>query len=550
MLGATLGGLHVVSASGAAEALSFAAAAPFSAAVVDLRAADADFGTLPAQLVDSGRVSRVVVIATRASAPAFEGRPGISSVLVVPFATEALTRAVSAAVSGSKPVVETREVSDPRRQGPIGVLLFPDAPDDLPVSGSMRLVNPAEETPDLIVLTRRDSQRRLTMALPYAVAGIVPVVDLSGGNEDIADYQAGDDGAAALPDILARARSTVDRLRSLPPGYLMSEREDDVLLARLYVRNRGIQPAYRPDKKAVAHITDAQIVQNIEAVADRLADAGALKKRFFDRLSTCPACDSARIAVREECRSCRSPNVEEVSIIHHFPCGYQAPERDFVQKNGDLRCPKCVRTLEAFSVDYDRPGVMMICNDCGNETGEPAVGFRCLDCGDKQDASKLKTHTVHAYDLADGVERFVANSVASRPATQPAEHPLARMEAFIRRMEEGDKSFAALIVRIDRDGAVRREHGERAIRGSQHLIERAMREAFVKGIEIVPFNGSLVVLAPDTGADELRSELPDILHFARSALALPLTVEGDVIAGPRVAEIVRKPASRRGQNRV
>ena len=124
---------------------------------------------------------------------------------------------------------------------------------------------------------------------------------------------------------------------------------------------------------------DETAVGGVLHQAEALARLGLLERRFFEKLQCCPSCSSSRLLVREECSKCRSADIVEEPIIHHLRCGYQGPERDF-RAGRDMICPKCRQHCEHFSVDYDKPGSLVLCNGCGHTTGDAEVGFRCLDC--------------------------------------------------------------------------------------------------------------------------------------------------------------------------
>ncbi len=540
----------VVSAADAAEARIAASNADFHAIVVDLRNGDAAAALLVPQLADMGQ-RHIVVIAAQASAELVGGYAGFATIVMAPFSTATLLgklkldgqETANALLRWHK---KKAAVTAPAT-GAVRVLFYPARPDGLFLPEGAVAVDSLSVRPDIVVLTEKAVARRFAASLPRPIAAIVPVIDISGGNGEIADIALNGPSQVAVADAILRLSPAVERARALPEDIFLTERDEDILLARLHVRERGIVPHYAPSDNDVVFTPDTHTVTNLNHTANALAASGALKKAFFDRINCCPSCDSARVLVREECRKCRSSDVEEVSIIHHFRCGYQAPERDYIEGNG-LRCPKCMHTLDAFSVDYDRPGSLMVCNACDNETGEAAIGFKCMDCSANDDASKLVARTHHRYELTDAAARMLTNSFVNRapsPTEAPAETPQAQVARFIRAMEGDKRGFSAMLVRLDRDGAMRREHGERAIRGSMHLVERALREAIAVDFETVHFESSLALLIPYGDTQALRGTLPEIVAHARNAIALPIDLAADAISGDRLKEIVFDPAKRR-----
>lgn len=537
----------------ASEARIAAGNKAFHAIIVDLRHGDASLALAIPQLADIHATANLVAIAPQSLAQTIAANPAVDSLLVAPFSTDTL---VSKLKLDAAEAVVTRlvrpavEADEPEQRGEaVRVLFFPARPDGIYLPDGAIAVDAAITRPDVIVLTQRAMARRLAAALPRAVASIVPIIDTTGANEAVADIALQTATREAVADAFAKLKPVVEKIRTLPQDLFLTEKDEDILLARLYVRGRGIEPAYKTDMASVVTTADSHVVHSLFQTADALADAGAFKKTFFDKLNCCPDCSSARVLLREECRKCRSSDIEEVSIVHHFRCGYQAPERDFVQGR-ELRCPKCMHTLEAFSVDYDRPGSLMICNGCNNETGEAAIGFKCVDCGANEDAARLKTRTHHRYELTETAERVLLASFTNRAASAlPTSQPSAVIARFVGAMEAKQQAYSGILVRLDKSGAVRKEHGERALRGSMHLIERAMIEALAVDVEIVRFETSLLVLVQFGDAEQLRDAMPEVVDFARRMVALPIEVGCDVLSGPRLKQILVDPKSRRSGER-
>ena len=543
---------HLTVATTAGEARTAASAQHFHAIIVDLRSCDSTLALAIPQLTDLKATDNLVVIAPQPLAGTVGGQAGVSSVVVAPFSTEALLGKLNLADSPStgistvlrfrKPDLEPSAASDATR-----VLFFPDRPDGMHLPGDALAVDTDVTRPDVIVLTQAEVTGRLNAVLPRSVTAITPVIDVSGSQNAAADVAVMAPNRANIDDAFATLKPVIARARALPAEIFLSDRDDDILLARLHVRGRGIEPYRTHETRGIVATHDAHVVSDLERTAKSLASAGALKRGFFDKVNCCHECDSARVVLREECRKCRSANVEEVSVIHHFRCGYQAPERDFIEGT-QLRCPKCTHMLESFSVDYDRPGSLMVCNDCGNETGEAAVGFQCLDCGTNADAAHLVAKTHHKYELTEKSLSVLVNSCKSRAAVAaPSDSPQAVIGGFIRTMEAGNRGYSAMLVRVDREGAVRREHGERAIRISLQLVSRALHEALMPDIEVVTFESSLAVLVPHGDAEGLRAAIPDLVAYARGAVALPIDIHADSISGQRLKEIVFDPAKRRAR---
>jgi hypothetical protein len=268
-----------------------------------------------------------------------------------------------------------------------------------------------------------------------------------------------------------------------------------------------------------------------------------MARSFFDRVHCCPSCHSSRLNVREECAGCRSGDIVEEPIIHHLRCGYQGPERDFRQPEGHLKCPKCTHALEHFSVDYDKPGSLFICNDCGNTTGDTAIGFVCLDCEGHHDAEKVKTRTYYRYALTEtGREAAFAAPIDERGAGQGAEGPSVRerLSAFVGRHASQGRPHAVLMIRLDVTGEARRAAGERLWRESVALYGSILRELFSAATEIVELGESYIVMIGDETREKVEVALPDIRSELERTLGTPMGARYDVLGPDQLQAFVAR----------
>ncbi len=161
----------------------------------------------------------------------------------------------------------------------------------------------------------------------------------------------------------------------------------------------------------------------IVPLAESLVLRGFLKRRFFDRLHECPNCHSRRLSVREECPSCRSADLRESPLIHHFHCATILPQEQFRQ-GMSLVCPKCQRQLRNYGKDYDRPGEAYTCNTCEATSSEVEVGFVCLDCNARTDGEAIQQVDLHSYLLTDAGAAFLEGRLSVTDSSLPV--PLQR----------------------------------------------------------------------------------------------------------------------------
>lgn len=546
MLKGALGALQTVSAASASEARSTAASRKFSSVLVDLRHGDAALALAVPLLAETRTTSNLCVIASHAIAPSIASVPGVSHVIVAPFSTDTLISSLDLDEAGGAtfrmaPADPFEDQASEYHDGALRTLFFPVMPGGLSLPENAIPVDAIVSQPDVIVLTQRNCARRLLASLPRSISAIVPIIDATGTNQSIAEVSLQTLTRESLAEAFVKVRTIVENIRSFPPDIFLSERDEDILLARLIARGRSIEPAYDISKSKVIASKDAHVLPNMFAAADKLAGMGALHRKFFDKINCCPDCASARVLLREECRKCRSSDIEEVSLVHHFRCGYQAPERDFV-KGRELTCPKCMFTLEAFSVDYDRPGSLMICSACNNETGEAAVGFKCVDCGSNHDTAKLKPRIHYRYELAENAELMLsARCRKPMTTTMPQAGDGNSTAQAMAAMEEKGLAYCGILIRVDKSGAIRGEHGERALRVSLHLIERAILEALALEAKIQRFETGLLLLVEFGDAEKLRAEMPEVIAFATSMIALPVSLEFDVLNAPQLLQLLVDP---------
>ena len=250
------------------------------------------------------------------------------------------------------------------------------------------------------VIGTADDLRRLRCVVGPSIFSVLPLIGLSRELLNKVDVVVGGD-TSTIAGALTALRSSSEGVKRLPSIFAKVTDGALHLLAHLAVREIRLAPVYTSNCASVAHFQlQTRLGEKIEFEADRLATWGLLEPRFEDRINVCSACASARIIVRELCPACQSAQIQNESIIHHFRCAEEAPESHF-RRGTSLVCPKCRQHLRHFSVDYDKPGMVVSCGSCGHITGEPCVGFRCLDCGRNDQADRLLSREIRSYDLTD-----------------------------------------------------------------------------------------------------------------------------------------------------
>ncbi|WP_411506165.1 hypothetical protein [Brucella anthropi] len=228
----------------------------------------------------------------------------------------------------------------------------------------------------------------------------IPMVDLRGRAGDFADCHF-DLMEPQTWRETARCIVKYSRGReALAPLYRQSIDPENELLAHIFVSGRQLRGMRYPLAPEAVCYPGFFSANRVIPIAERLVSKGFLKKTFFDRLYECKNCQSRRLSVREECPDCRSADIRETSLIHHFSCASVLPEERFRQ-GMDLVCPKCKQLLRNYGKDYDRAGQAFICNACDSVSSELEVGFICLDCNGRMNGEAAERVDIHHYSLTD-----------------------------------------------------------------------------------------------------------------------------------------------------
>jgi hypothetical protein len=397
------------------------------------------------------------------------------------------------------------------------------------------------ERPDAIVLTDLNSAQLIAGRLPAGLAAILPVVDASrrqshGGraNRQRADLHIAAPSRAGFGDALEMLVPIIERVRSLPATVLSSDDPRLMLLARLVVRDRGIEPRRDPKARETIVYADESSVPGVVRHAEDLVALGLLHKEFFDMLITCPRCDSGRLCVRERCSACRSTNLVEESIFHHLRCAYQAPEHEF--RNGrTFTCPKCRSHLEHFSVDYDRPGSLSVCRACGHASGETSVGFLCLDCEAESDSADMGSRTIHRYEVSEAGHECLRSGAALPAPGAQEDSAIYRIRNFVARQTAANEPCCILRVQLEEPPG--RSAGRSYLQTCE-LFASSMREAFTSETEIVESTPRFFALLANDDKAEVESALPEIRTALEQYLSSPPKIHYSVHAPDEIQHLL------------
>ena len=152
-----------------------------------------------------------------------------------------------------------------------------------------------------------------------------------------------------------------------------------------------------------------------QGILDLAEHEQLLVGEFVDAWYVCSTCAEAHIHLREVCPDCKTPNLTEEPLVHHFRCAYVGPMSDFQDSFnvGDLICPKCHHKLNHVGVDYDKPASIFTCAN-GHTSQAPYLMARCFTCGTETQAEHLTKRIFQRYTLtAKGREKALTGVLAN-----------------------------------------------------------------------------------------------------------------------------------------
>ncbi len=148
-------------------------------------------------------------------------------------------------------------------------------------------------------------------------------------------------------------------------------------------------------------------------VLSALEKRGRLRGDFVTRRHACINCRSGFLNFIETCPDCGSANLEVDDLVHHFRCAYTGPIWEYQQEDIPLSCPKCDRELRQIGVDYDKPSLAYLCNQCGNQFQDPTVRTDCYHCGHSSPPEQQIEETIKEYSLTSPGEQAAIHGTGS-----------------------------------------------------------------------------------------------------------------------------------------
>ena len=500
-----------------------------------------------------GDAERPPLIAVTADAEGLRSEmpPGLfAAVLRKPFDVDELIATVDARARGVDAMRLARTSEERwRRLGLEGrpraiALPVGDRAGERVLSAFFQPVAPGE-TADVIALVSEAGLADVATARLDSGGFAHPVVDLTGrfANKADAIFSASDE---ASWHTVARAITSFAARRGRMRHDLALD-ADLPLRVLAYAQARGgeLRPFLDPVRRDCFDYPGFFPAERMGETCEELRRQGWMTRHFADRFHVCGSCRSHRLNVREECLTCRSPDLAVGTLIHHFRCAYQGPAEAF-EKDAALVCPKCRQHLRHYGSDYDKPGEILACGHCGAANSEPAIGFLCLDCGAHTDGERAEKRDIHAYRVTPaGIAALETPSGRLRATAQPRleepspppQQPAGEIVVALPRLpaaeiappsvEDAAQSRLYVVRYDDGDGACARP-GLGLTRG---VVRGRLADMVGEGGRVWPGSGEEFVYLDATGAPalaDLTGELERLGAGLTPPLRIAITPAGDL----------------------
>jgi GGDEF domain-containing protein len=402
----------------------------------------------------------------------------------------------------------------------------------------------------MIALTAPVDPSEMVAVLGFAADPALPVADFAANRGVRRDFEADGFNAANFSAAFAQFKPIWKRLAELPFRASRQERAELTALRLAFSRDVPIEASFVPDARWLIDYTLLGISPANRERLESLCDARALRRRYFTRTHSCVRCGSARLLAFEACPGCGSADLADERIVHHYRCGWQAPESQFIYGR-QLACPKCRRELRHFGMDYGKPGMIVHCRGCGATSAEPDPRFSCLDCATVIPADQAPSVDWNHYDLTEeglGALRegrlptlaFEAD-VNARPAAHSIREFKLLAGATLRSARQFGRPFAVAELSSRNLGELRHTY-------EATEIDTALRQALAVTIdtvsesEFVAVTGgaSLLIGFPETTAADAEKIADRLCSAIAKTEALPLNLTTTVREGEAIAELLEQ----------
>ena len=371
---------------------------------------------------------------------------------------------------------------------------------------------------DAVLLADERRNSPLDNLRDHIPLAMVPVIDLGGRAGRFADVHfdlmqqtTWAETAKCILDFRRRREQLAAHIRS-------TNTPETRFLAHAFVAGKNIEAKRYPMTSASISYPGFPSAAKTIPIAEDLSHRGLLTKTFFDRVHECGACGSRRLTVREECPSCRSADIFETELIHHYRCAALRPEGEFRQGSA-LVCPKCSQQLRHYGKDYDKPGHSQICRKCKDSTSEPAVGFICQDCDAQADGDSVRR-----------IDLFPMHSRIRRCHCSPDPRKIARHWRDYRRpwfRNSTAHAWPERRARLWRSPNCVTEHENSLIKSKGQEVFEKLRRLFIENLSnYLAETGSVhkgdaadYFIMKGEGATTLSEQMPAMLSICEASLS-------------------------------
>lgn len=397
-----------------------------------------------------------------------------------------------------------------------------------------------------IVLLKRVDPAELADVLARAPDPAVPIADFSANDSLRHDFVGSSFNAESAAAMSLSLSPIWRRLEEIPYREQTEDRAGLTVLRLAYSRDKPVQAALDPDYPLTVQYPLIGEGNGARQQLESLANQDLLRRRHFTRTHACGRCSSTRLNVYEACPGCGGSDLVEEVLVHHYRCGCQQPQSNFIQ--GDLLvCPKCRRELRHLGVDYGKPGKSVVCRICGAVNSEPLVHFACLDCAAVTPSESAAEADWYHYDLtAKGLSalqegrlprlEFVAQR--QRRAQSPREFALlAAQEMRAARLLQ--RPFSIARVSFPNIDAMRRDLGLPAIDAAfRHAVDAALQTVLAADFVSTGTDTSIVIGFPQTAAADVRLLENELRKNIQDTVVAPLDIAIDVAEGDAVIDML------------
>jgi GGDEF domain-containing protein len=400
----------------------------------------------------------------------------------------------------------------------------------------------------MIAVTARVDPSEVVAALGVTQDPALPIADFAANRGIRRDFEAGAFSVASFAAACAHFKPIWERLAELPFRAPRQERAELTALRLAYTRDMSIEASFAPDTRGLIDYVLLGVSPANRERLESLTGAAALRRRHFTRTHSCIRCGSARLLAYEACPGCGGADLADERIVHHYRCGWQAPESQFI-RGRQLVCPKCRRELRQAGMDYGKPGMIVHCRTCGAANAEPDLCFSCLDCSVVIPGDQAPTADWYHYDLTEvGLAalregRLPTFDLETDVNAQPAARSMREFKllaiATLRSARQFGRRFAVAELSSPNLTALRDLYGPDG-------IDAALRQALAVVIDTVSQsefvavtgNASLLIGFPETAAAEAKNIADKIRSAIALVVAVPLDLTATVSEDEAVSEVL------------